>query len=89
MSLSAIKDSVIEFSQSFFKQEPVISSIKPIDNKWIVEIEIIVHNEYMRQRAKKPLIETYKLELDKSISVVSFERIRMRELGSIEETEDI
>ncbi|HAN10456.1 MAG TPA: hypothetical protein DCP90_07570 [Clostridiales bacterium] len=85
MSVSDIGKSISKFSQEFFKQDAAIIGMKSVDSNWIIEIEVMVYDEYMREKAKRPLVETYEIELDKSYVIKSFKRLRMREKGSIEE----
>ncbi|HBY19677.1 MAG: hypothetical protein A2Y24_01705 [Clostridiales bacterium GWE2_32_10] len=85
MSLSDVRKSISKFSQEFFKQDATITGIKSVENNWIVEIEVMVYDDYMREKAKRPLVETYQIDLDNSCGIKSFKRLRMREKGSIEE----
>jgi hypothetical protein len=86
MSVMLVKETVFKFVEDTFGQKPTIVAINQWGEYWYAEVEVIVHDEYMRKRAQKAIIETYKIALDNTFKVVSFERIRMRVKGSIEDT---
>jgi hypothetical protein len=85
MSVILLKEAVSEFVQDNFGQKPTIVGINQWEEFWYVQVEVMVHDEYMRKRAQKAIIETYEVQLSKDYVVVSFKRIRMRQKGSIED----
>jgi len=78
-----IKRAVDNFAREILKKPVEITSIVPQGENWVVEAEMVVYDDYMQQRAKKAIIETYEIKLDKALSILSYKRIKMRERGTI------
>ena len=85
MSLKDISSKVKEFLQDLFCNEAGIISVSPNSNGWTVRAEILIDEEYTMGRGRNDLLHVFIITLDSNENIISYDRVKIRERGKIDE----
>ena len=85
MSLKDISSKVKEFLHELLGKDAEIVSIIYGSEGWTVKAELLMDEEYTMNRGRNDLLHVYSITLDNSQNITSYERIKIRERGRIEE----
>lgn len=85
MSLREISSKVKEFLHELLEKDGEIISISPDNNGWIVKAELLMDEEYTMGRGRNDLLYVFAIKLDAQQNIISYERVKIRERGKIEE----
>jgi len=84
MNIIKIVDTTKKFFYELFKKEVNVITVLPVNEGYRVNVEMIEEDEYMRSKGRKDLIGIYEVMLNSKLDVISFERILLKERGSLE-----
>jgi len=70
-----------KFFQELFPNNAKIINILPNNEGWELIAEVVTDDEYTRKRARNDLISVFKVQVNKSLEVVSYVREEIRERG--------
>ena len=70
-----------KFFQELFPNNAEIINILPNNEGWELIAEVVTDDEYTRKRARNDLISVFKVQVNKSLEVVSYVREEIRERG--------
>lgn len=63
--------------------ETTVVAVDRSDTGWVAQVEAVLVDHEMRRLAKRDLVATFELTMDKRARVLSFARKAMRERGSV------
>ena len=73
------------FSFEVFGKNAEIIAIVPVERGWQVTVEILMDEEYTVKRGRNDLLYVFEIIVDESLNILSYERIRIRERGKLED----
>lgn len=85
MSLIDISPKVKEFIREILGKDAEIISISPNSEGWTVKAELLMDEEYTMSRGRNDLLHVFVITLDCNQNIISYERVKIRERGKIEE----
>ncbi len=85
MSLKDINSKVKDFLYELLGKDAEIISIMPSNDGWTVKAELLMDEEYTISRGRNDLLHVFNITLDYDENIVSYDRIRIRERGKIDE----
>ena len=85
MSLVDISSKVKEFLHELLGKDAEIISISPGSEGWTVNAELLMDEEYTMSRGRNDLLHVFSITLDSNQNIISYERVKIRERGKIEE----
>lgn len=74
-----------DFARRVVGQVWKIIGVVPRQDGWIVRVEVVEEDEYMRRHGRDELLAEYEIEVSPGFEIVSFSRTGFRHRGEIPE----
>ena len=71
------------FLKALYNREAYVTGVCPQDDGWLINVEIIEEDEYMRKRGRREIVGIYGVQMDRNFNVISFKRQGLKERGTI------
>jgi hypothetical protein len=72
-----------------FGKEADIITVLPVDKGWQVTAEMVMDEEYTMKRGRSDLLYVFEVLADSNLNILSYQRVRIRERGKIDDERGI
>ena len=83
MEILEIKKVIKNFTDQLLNNPTRIVGMNKLDKGWKVTVEVLEDTEYARRYAQNEVIGIYTIKLDNDLEIISYERERFREKGTV------
>ncbi len=89
MNIKVLSQNVKNFLFEMFGKEADIIMVVPADEEWKVTAEMVMDEEYTMKRGRSDLLYVFEVMADSNLNILSYQRVRIRERGKIEDERGI
>ncbi|MEW6623876.1 MAG: gas vesicle protein GvpO [Bacillota bacterium] len=83
LSLEEVISKTLSFFERIYNREAHITGVSPENDGWLINVEIVEEDDYMRKRGRREVVGIYDVMIDGNLKVISFKRTGLKERGTI------